>query len=179
MHNSKKWFRSENTSVTENKISLNLRLPTDVMEWIKDNFKISTDKNLLSVAAMHAYLSKESYWAKNISEGRIKIACENSLCFGVYENEKQIGLARVISDYATFAYLCDVYILAEYQGNGLGKWLMACVMAHTDLQTVRRWTLGTKDAHGLYKQFGWHLVNAERNMEYRNLKAFDNEWLVD
>ena len=149
------------------------------MEWTKDNFKISTDKDLLSFTAMHAYLSKESYWAKNISEERIKTACENSLCFGVYEHGSQIGLARIITDYATFAYLCDVYIHPEYLGKGLGKWLMACVMAHPDLQTVRRWTLGTKDAQGLYKQFGWQPVSAERNMEYRNLNVFDNEWLVN
>ena len=149
------------------------------MEWAKDNFKISTDKGLLSVTAMHAYLSNESYWAKNISEARIKASCENSLCFGVYDNKKQIGLARVITDYVTYGYLCDVYILPEYQGKGLGKWLITCVMAHPDLQSIRRWTLGTKDAQDLYKQFGWQLVNAERNMEYRNLNVFDNEWLVE
>ena len=150
------------------------------MEWTKDKFKISTDKNLLNVSAMHAYLSKESYWAKNISEARIKIACENSLCFGVYDAEKQIGLARVITDFAVHAHISDVYILPSYQGQGLGKWLMACVMQHPDLQQLRRWALGTKDAHDLYKQFGFTALNKpDRSMELRNLKVFDEEWLVE
>ena len=149
------------------------------MEWTKDKFKVSTDKNLLNVSAMHAYLSKESYWAKNISEARIKIACENSLCFGVYDAEKQIGLARVITDFAVHAHISDVYILPSYQGKGLGKWLMACLMQHPDLQQLRRWSLGTKDAHDLYKQFGFTALNKpDRSMEFRNLKVFDEEWLV-
>ena len=150
------------------------------MEWTKDNFKISTDRNLLNVVAVHAYLSKESYWAKNISEARVKSACENSLCFGMYEAGKQIGLARLITDYATFAYLCDVYVLPQYQGKGLGKWLMNCVMAHPDLQTLRRWILATKDAQGLYKYSGFAaLKNPDRHMEYRNEKIFDGEWQVE
>lgn len=150
------------------------------MVWTKNNFKISTDKTLLNMEAVHHYLSKESYWAKNISKTKIKTACENSLCFGLYENEKQIGLARLITDYSTFAYLCDVYVLPEYQGNGLGKWLMNCVMSHPDLQTLRRWTLATKDAHGLYEQVGFTLLkNSDRHMEYRNEKVFDGAWLVE
>ena len=127
------------------------------MEWTKDKFKISTDKTLLNLEAVHNYLSKESYWAKNISKAKIKTACENSLCFGIYENEnhtlptsKQIGLARVVTDYATFAYLCDVYVVPEYQGTGLGKWLMNCVMSHPNLQTLKRFILANKDAHGIY-----------------------------
>jgi GNAT superfamily N-acetyltransferase len=150
------------------------------MEWVKDGFKISTDKNLLNVTAMHAYLSKESYWAKNISEARIKRACENSLCFGVYNDAKQIGLARVITDYAVHAHISDVYILPAYHSKGLGKWLMACIMQHPDLQQLRRWSLGTKDAHGLYRQFGFTELSKPGNgMEFRNLKVFNEEWLVE
>lgn len=150
------------------------------MEWTKDKFKISTDKTLLNFEAVHHYLSKESYWAKNISETKIRTACANSLCFGLYEDKKQVGLARLITDYATFAYLCDVYVLPEYQRNGLGKWLMNCVMAHPDLQTLRRWILATKDAQGLYQYSGFEpLKNPDRHMEYRNEKVFDREWLVE
>ena len=150
------------------------------MEWTKDNFKISTDKSLLDIPSIRKYLAFESYWAKNISEARVKVACENSLCFGLYDSERQIGLARVVTDYSTFAYLCDVYVLPEYQGKGLGKWMMSCVMAHADLQTLRRWILATKDAHGLYAHSGFaSLQNPDRHMEFKNLKAFDGEWLIE
>ena len=149
------------------------------MEWIKDNFKITTDKSQLDVAAIYSYLSQHSYWAKNIATQRVQRACDNSLCFGLYDSNGQIGLARVITDYATFAYLCDVYVLPAYKGKGLGKWLMACVMAHTDLQQLRRWLLATKDAHGLYEQFGFGpLSKPDRHMELKNTEVFDGEWLM-
>jgi GNAT superfamily N-acetyltransferase len=150
------------------------------MEWIKGDFRISTDKNLLNVRAIHSYLSKESYWAMNISEQRVQKSCENSLCFGVYNGTEQIGFARAITDYATFSYLADVYILPAYQGKGLGKWLMECIMAHPDLQELRRWILATKDAHGLYEQNGFKpLAFPNRHMEYKNTKVFDTKWLID
>lgn len=134
-------------------------------EYTKDQFRISTDPSRLDHDAIYAYLSR-AYW----SVGRPRVVMEkslhHSLCFGVYDGEKQIGLARVISDYATYAYLCDVYILEEYRGQGLGKWLMACVMAHPELQGLRRWTLATRDAHGLYRQYGFTaLENPHRYME--------------
>ena len=150
------------------------------MEWTQNNFKISDDSSLLNMTAIHDYLSNQSYWAKNISAARVKAACENSLCFGLYDVNDQIGLARVITDYATFAYLCDVYVLPAYQGKGLGKWLMSCVMGHPELQELRRWILATKDAHGLYKHSGFGpLTNHDRHMEYRNSKVFDGEWLIE
>jgi GNAT superfamily N-acetyltransferase len=117
-------------------------------------FFISTDKNLLQISVIHGFLSS-SYWAANRMQSTTETAIQNSLCFGVYEGEKQIGFARVINDYAVFAYLGDVFILPEYQKRGLSKWLMEVVLAHPDLQGLRRWSLATKDAHGLYAQYGF------------------------
>ncbi len=126
--------------------------------WQKDNFTISTDKNKLQPDEIFATLS-QSYWAIGRSKETVLKSLENSLCFGVYNQDKQIGLARVISDYATFAYLCDVYIKEEFQGIGLGKWLISTVVGHPQLQGLRRWSLATRDAHGLYRQFGFQEIN--------------------
>ena len=110
-----------------------------------------------------------SYWAKGRPRERTERALANSLVFGLYDGGKQIGLARVVSDYAIFAYLCDVIIHEDYRAHGLGKWLMQTVMSHPDLQGLRRWTLATRDAHGLYKQYGWSPLNGpERWMEILN-----------
>lgn len=116
---------------------------------------ISTNKTLLNMECIHNYLSNESYWAANISKEIVIRSIENSLCFGLYFDDTQIGFARVITDKATFAYLADVFVLKEYRGKGLSKWLMQVIHEHPELQTLRRWILGTRDAHGLYKQFGW------------------------
>jgi GNAT superfamily N-acetyltransferase len=107
-----------------------------------------------------------AYWAKERSREHTERAFANSLVFGVYEGERQIGFARVVSDYAIFAYLCDVFIHEDYRGRGLSKWLMETIHGHPDLQGLRRWALITSDAHGLYQQFGWSLLaNPERWME--------------
>lgn len=119
-------------------------------------FTISTDKNLLQIDAIHKFLSEESYWAKERTIEQTRTAIENSLCFGVYAGENQIGFARVISDYATFAYVGDVYILEAFRGRGLSKWLMETMVNYPDLQNLRRWVLATKDAHSLYEKFGFH-----------------------
>jgi len=124
------------------------------MDTTRSPYLISTDPAKLDVDVIYGYLSR-SYWANQRSREVIAKSLQHSLCFGVYENETQVGMARVITDYATYAYLCDVFILEAHQGHGLGKWLMATVMAHPDLQTIRRWTLATRDAHGLYAQFGF------------------------
>ncbi|HXU33670.1 MAG TPA: GNAT family N-acetyltransferase [Thermoanaerobaculia bacterium] len=124
------------------------------VEHQKDAFLISTDPARLDVDAVHAYLAA-SYWAEGIPRGTVERALRGSLCFGLYEAGRQIGLARVITDGATFAYLCDVYVLPERQGRGLGRWLMECVMAHPDLQGLRRFHLVTRDAHELYRPFGF------------------------
>ncbi|MFM2286041.1 MAG: hypothetical protein RLZZ543_1538 [Bacteroidota bacterium] len=116
---------------------------------------ISDEQELLQVEKVHAYLSKESYWAKDIPYEIVKRSIENSLCWGVYHKGEQIGFARMISDYSTFAYLADVYILEAFRGNGLSKLLMHEIMAHPKMQGLRRIMLATRDAHGLYAQFGF------------------------
>lgn len=123
--------------------------------FLKKGYSISTDKGLLDVDVIYNYLSQESYWAKNIPRQKVVRSIENSMSFGVYKDGKQIGFARVITDRATFAYLADVFIINGFRGVGLSKWLMQTILAHPDLQTLRRWVLATSDAHGLYKQFGF------------------------
>jgi N-acetylglutamate synthase-like GNAT family acetyltransferase len=121
-------------------------------------FLISTDQTKLDVDVVHNFLTR-SYWATGIPRATVVRAIENSLCFGVYDNAKQIGFARVISDFATYAYIADVFILEPYRERGLGKELMASIMSHPNLQGLRRWGLGTRDAHGLYAQFGFKPVD--------------------
>ena len=118
-------------------------------------FVISTDYNRLQLAVIHKYLSEESYWAKERTREQTETAIKNSLPFGVYKGENQIGFARVVTDYATFAYLGDVFILEEFRGQGLSKWLMETITNHPTLQGFRRWILATKDAHELYEKFGF------------------------
>lgn len=132
----------------------------------RDNFEIEDDRSRLDVDAIHDFLSNESYWAGNRSRKQTETAIENSICFGVYHADRQIGFARVVSDKATFAYLGDVYILDEYRGQGLSKWLMQVIVDHPELQGLRRWVLATKDAHGLYEKYGFHqFVHPDRWME--------------
>jgi N-acetylglutamate synthase-like GNAT family acetyltransferase len=121
-------------------------------------FLISTDQTKLDVDVVYNFLTR-SYWAAGIPRATVVRAIENSLCFGVYDNVKQIGFARVISDFATYAYIADVFILEPYRERGLGKELMASIMSHPNLQGLRRWSLGTRDAHGLYAQFGFKPVD--------------------
>lgn len=136
-----------------------------VFEVKRDQFTISTDSTRLDVDAICDFLSR-AYWAKGRPRERTERALANSLVFGLYDGEKQIGLARVVTDYAIFAYLCDVFIHEDYRARGLGKWLIETVMSHPDLQGLRRWTLATRDAHGLYKQFGWDALGSpEKWME--------------
>jgi GNAT superfamily N-acetyltransferase len=127
---------------------------TDITIY-KEEFCISTDKTKLDVDSIHGFLSTKAYWCLNIPKDTVQKAIQNSRCFGVYQNEKQIGFARVISDFSTIAYLGDVYILEEYRGKGLSKWLIETIMSDPNLQGLRRWILLTADAHGLYRQFGW------------------------
>jgi len=134
--------------------------------FIKNGFRISTDQTLLDFDMIYRYLDNESYWAKGIPEETLRKAIKNSLCFGVYKQNKQVGLARVITDKATFAYICDVFILHDHRGLGLSKWLMQTIVNHPELQGFRRWSLATADAHGLYKQFGFNeIIRPERWME--------------
>jgi len=120
----------------------------------KEAYSISTDKERLDIGFIHAFLSG-SYWAENIPVEIVRKSIEGSLCFGVYEAGKQVGFARVITDKATFGYLADVFIDESLRGRGLSKWLMETIMAHPDLQGLRRFMLATRDAHGLYAQYGF------------------------
>ena len=129
------------------------------------SIQLSTDKNLLQVNRIHAFLS-QSYWAKDIPISIVQKSIDHSMCFGVYKNDLQIGFARVITDQATFAYLADVYIIEEEQGKGYSKQLMHFIMNHQELQGLRRFMLATRDAHGLYEAFGFATVAIpERIME--------------
>ena len=131
----------------------------------KGNYLISTDKSKLDIKVIHGYLTN-SYWAKNRHLKISKLTIKNSLCFGLYFKDKQIGYSRVITDYATFAYLADVFILEEFRGKGLSKWMMKIIFDYEDLQNVRRWLLATSDAHGLYEKFGFHaLKDPDKMME--------------
>jgi GNAT superfamily N-acetyltransferase len=130
---------------------------------IKKGYHITTDQNFLDLDMIHNYLCNESYWSKGITIDRVQRSIENSMCFGIYKHDKQVGLARVITDKAIFAYLCDVFILDEYRGNGLSKWLLQTILAHPELQGLKRWTLATLDAHGLYKQFGFSPLGTPGN----------------
>ena len=122
---------------------------------LKQGFHISTDKHLLNFELIYNYLDKDSYWAQGIPQEKVKNAIEGSMCFGVYKDNVQAGFARVITDKATFAYLCDVFILPAYRKNSLSKWLMQTIRNHPELQGLRRWSLATADAHRLYEQFGF------------------------
>jgi GNAT superfamily N-acetyltransferase len=121
----------------------------------QNEFEISTDKKRLDLAVIHDFLSTRSYWAKDISLEVLKKSVGNALCFGVYHRDKQVGFARVITDFATTAYIGDVFILEAYRGKGLGKLLVKTIVGHPELANLRLWVLGTKDAHGLYEKVGF------------------------
>ncbi len=135
-------------------------------------YTISTDKKKLNPIMIHSYLRK-SYWAENISFDIVKKSIKNSMCFGLYYYNEQIGFARLITDNSTFAYLADVFILEEHKGKGLSKWLMEIIMSHAELAGLRRWMLATKDAHGLYEKYGFtELKKPERIMEYKPFEKY-------
>ena len=141
------------------------------------NFRISTDPAQLDMALIHQYLAEESYWARNIPLATVTRAVAHSLNFGLYAPEgPQVGFARVVTDRATFAWLCDVFVLPAYRGRGLSKWLMEVVWAHPDLLGVRRQLLATLDAHGLYQQFGFQALAApDRFLEIRRPNPYGAE----
>jgi ribosomal protein S18 acetylase RimI-like enzyme len=129
----------------------------------RGEYSISTDPTRLDVDAIHSYLVS-AYWREGIPRQTLERAIANSLCFGLFQGQDQVGLARVITDSATYAYLCDVYVLEDHRGKGLGKWLVECVMAHPVLQGLRRFSLATRDAHGLYRQFGFRELSQPESM---------------
>jgi GNAT superfamily N-acetyltransferase len=123
-------------------------------EWRREGYLVSTDPGRLNLGVIHSFL-KGSYWARGVPLEVVGRSVENSLCFGLYRGEEQVGFARVVTDRATFAYLADVFVLEGYRGRGLGKWLMEVVLSHPDLRDLRRWMLATADAHGLYRGYGF------------------------
>jgi GNAT superfamily N-acetyltransferase len=128
--------------------------PDSPAELARNGYTISTDKARLDIAAIHAYLSERSYWATGRPLDVVQRAVENSLCFGVYAGDEQAGFARVVTDYATFGWVCDVFILEAHRGRGLGKWLVVAIVAHPDLAGLRTLLLATRDAHELYRRYG-------------------------
>ena len=140
---------------------------------MNSDYSISTDKARLDIPLIHQFLSQQSYWAENIPMDVVQRSIENSLCFGVYQGEQQVGFARVITDSATFGYLADVFILPEHRGHGLSKQLMALIMDYPDLQGLRRLMLFTRDAHTLYTQFGFKTSDQPQNiMQHRSIEHY-------
>ncbi len=141
-----------------------------------DDFTITTDKSKMDVVAIHDFLSKYSGWSDNIPFERVKASIDNSLNFGLFHNDKQIGFARVISDFSTIAYLGDIYVLGEYRGQGLSKQLMDAVINHPNLQGLRRWILLTSTADWLYEKYGFKKVpNPEVYMELYNPNVYKKQ----
>ena len=140
-----------------------------IKEYSRGRYVISTDRARLDLSMIHDFLTNSSYWAVGRKMEIVKRSIEHSLPFGLYDNERQIGFARVVTDYATFAWLADVFVLEEARGKGLGTWLVEVILAHPELQGFRRWTLATKDAHEIYRKFGFsELKRPERWMERRD-----------
>jgi GNAT superfamily N-acetyltransferase len=147
----------------------------DISEWRKNDYLISTDKSKIDLDMVHHFLSA-SYWAENIPKPVVQKSIENSVCFGVYHQQDQIGFARVITDFATFAYLADVFILPGQRSKGLAKWLTQVIIEHPELQGLRRFTLATRDAHGLYAQFDFAPFDKpERWMQKHDPEVYKNK----
>ena len=150
----------------------------DTIEQRRGEFLLSTDRGRLDLNVIHGFLTA-CYWAKGIPREVVAGSIENSLCFGVYRQAEQVGFARVISDFATYAYIGDVFVLESYRGHGLGKWMMEAILKHPQLQGLRRWSLVTRDAYSLYQQLGFTpLKKPENYMELHNpnvYQCFDGE----
>lgn len=130
------------------------------------DYEVSTDKARLDIDLIHNFLSKESYWAKNIPRAVVERSIENALCFGAYDGNQQVGFTRVVTDYAVFAYIGDVFVIPEHRGRGVSKRIMQAIRSHPGLQGLRRWHLLTRDAHALYRQFGFREIEVPaRHME--------------
>ena len=148
-------------------------------EWRRGDYLISDDRERLDLETIHRFLSTESYWAVGRPLEVVRRSIAGSHAFGLYRDSRQVGFARVVTDYATFAWIADVFVLESERGQGLSKWLMQVILSHPELQGFRRWVLATKDAHGLYKQFGFMELNRpERWMERPdpNMKESPDYW---
>jgi GNAT superfamily N-acetyltransferase len=143
------------------------------ISWSRGNFEVSTDRLRLDVVLVHNFLAN-SYWAQHIPLETVRRSIDYSLCFGIYKAGQQVGFARVITDYATYAYLADVFVLEAHRGQGLSRWLMECIADHPELQGLRRWALVTRDAHDLYKKFGFEeLRSPQRWMERHDPDVYE------
>jgi GNAT superfamily N-acetyltransferase len=137
------------------------------VEWRRGDYAISTENARLDIALVHRFLSEEAYWSPGVSRDVVERSIENSICFGMYRGDQQVGFARVVTDRAAVAYLADVFVLDAHRGNGLGRWLVETVLSHHDLQGLRRMFLGTADAHSLYERYGFRPIDPGRMMERR------------
>jgi len=147
-------------------------IQTDRITERRGDFLLSTDPEKLDLDVIHGFLT-QCYWAKGISRETVARSIENSLCFAIYSASKQVAFARVISDFATYAYIGDVFVLEPFRGKGLAKWMMECIVKHPSLQDLRRWTLLTRDAHTLYAQFGFTpLSKPDRYMERHDPEVY-------
>jgi len=136
-------------------------------EWRRDQYRITTDPAEIDLDVVHGFLAT-TYWAAGVSRERLARSIEGSIPFGLFEGDRQVGFARVVTDGAVFAWLADVFVAPEARGQGLGAWLIDTILAHPDIQGLRRWLLGTRDAHGLYRRAGFTaLAYPDRMMEYR------------
>ncbi|MGE5123129.1 MAG: GNAT family N-acetyltransferase [Acidobacteriaceae bacterium] len=137
------------------------------MEWHKENYTISTDKARLDLGMIHHFLYTTAYWSVGRPMDMVRKSIDNSLCFGVYDGDNQVGFARLVTDYATFGWICDVFIQASYRGRGLGKWLVECIMDHPEIKGLRRVILSSRDAHAFYQKAGGfqHLQYPDNWME--------------
>lgn len=147
--------------------------PEVVVEHRRGDFLLSTDRRRVRLDVVHEFLTS-CYWAKGIPREVVAQSIEHSLCFGVYEGDTQVGFARVVTDFATVAYLGDVFVLESHRGRGLSKWMMECIVQHPALQNLRRWILLTRDAHGLYSKSGFTpLKDPERYMELHRPDVYE------
>jgi GNAT superfamily N-acetyltransferase len=143
------------------------------MEWRRGDFSVSDDPGRIDRARVHEFIARESYWAKGIPRDVMDRAIDHSISFGLYHGARQLGFARVVTDRSTFAYLCDVFVEEDERGAGLGKWLVECIVAHPDLQGLRRFSLMTRDAHELYRRFGFKpMSDATRYLEIHHANAY-------
>jgi GNAT superfamily N-acetyltransferase len=149
--------------------------PTTPTTERRGEFCLSTDPRLLDISVIHGFLTK-CYWAKGIPRDVVARSIENSLCFGIYKEDAQVAFARVVSDFATYAYIGDVFVLEAHRGQGLSKWMMQAITSHPALQGLRRWTLLTRDAHALYASFGFKpLRTPEHYMELHNPAVYQGQ----
>ncbi len=147
----------------------------EIIEISFDNFTITTNKSKMNIVAIHDFLSKYSGWSDNIPFDKVKTSIDNSLNFGLFHHDEQIGFARVISDFSTIAYLGDIYVLENYRGQGLSKRLMKVVMTHPNLQGLRRWILLTSTADWLYEKYGFKKIpKPEIYMELFDQNVYKN-----